>query len=298
MLDIVIPTLNEEHFIGNLLESLTKQTVKNFKVYLSDGISEDKTIQIAKKFEDKLDLKIIINKQRGVSHQRNEGAKAGCNSGILFLDADVILHPNFLKVFLQEIENKNTDLANCWINPLSKKRIDKILFKIYNLLILEIGKYIYPTGVGLDLYSTRKVFNRINGFNEDLKICEDLDFVVRATKLNYKFNAFRKPKIYTSTRRLEVEGRLKFLNQIIKAIILIITTNKMPTQKDIYYPMNLNYEKLLKNKSISKNKSLQILLKLKTYKKIINLTKKINAKKYLHKTTFNKIKNYIKKPFN
>ena len=47
MLSIVIPTLNEENYLPNLLRSLGKQTVKDFEVLVADANSQDATRQIA-----------------------------------------------------------------------------------------------------------------------------------------------------------------------------------------------------------------------------------------------------------
>ena len=44
-LAIIIPTLNEEHFIGRLLDSLIKQTVRPKELVVVDAFSKDKTIE-------------------------------------------------------------------------------------------------------------------------------------------------------------------------------------------------------------------------------------------------------------
>ena len=44
MLSIIIPTLNEEKYIGKLLECLVNQTYTDFEVIVVDGGSKDKTI--------------------------------------------------------------------------------------------------------------------------------------------------------------------------------------------------------------------------------------------------------------
>ncbi len=69
MLDIVIPTLNEEHYIGILLDCLDSQTNKNFNVYLSDGNSTDKTIEVAESFKGRLNINIVKCIKSGVAYQ-------------------------------------------------------------------------------------------------------------------------------------------------------------------------------------------------------------------------------------
>jgi len=50
---IVIPTLNEEKYLPNLLNDLTKQKEKDFEIIVVDGKSEDRTIDIAIKYKKK-----------------------------------------------------------------------------------------------------------------------------------------------------------------------------------------------------------------------------------------------------
>ena len=54
---IVIPTLNEEDYLPNLLGDLTKQTKKDFEVIIADGYSKDETKQVVKAFKKKLQIK-------------------------------------------------------------------------------------------------------------------------------------------------------------------------------------------------------------------------------------------------
>jgi len=54
---ICIPTLNEEKYLPLLLNCLLNQDYKNFEVIISDGGSTDKTIEVAKKYQNYLDLK-------------------------------------------------------------------------------------------------------------------------------------------------------------------------------------------------------------------------------------------------
>ena len=50
MLSIIVPTLNEEKHIPNLLNCLKNQTYKNFEIIVVDAHSNDKTKEVVKKF--------------------------------------------------------------------------------------------------------------------------------------------------------------------------------------------------------------------------------------------------------
>ena len=269
MLDIVIPTLNEELFLPELLKSLEKQTYKDFAVYVSDGGSRDKTVALANEFADKMNLTVVSDNKRGVSHQRNVGARAGNSPIILFLDADVLLHPNFLQTIMRQGAGK--DLANCWARAQSSNPLDQFMFLMYNLLALEIGKYVWPAGLGSGIYTTRKVYEKIGGFDESLAIWEDVDYIKRAIKSGAKFAILRQPRLYLSTRRFEVEGRINILLEVARGMQYSLRTGKMPTEKHISYPMDLDYATLLKKKNSQK----RFATFLRQYNKYLRLMKKI-----------------------
>ncbi len=73
-LSIVIPALNEEKFLPNLLTSLTKQTRMDFEVVVVDGSSKDNTVALARSFGPKLPkLQVCVSERAGLPLQRNMG---------------------------------------------------------------------------------------------------------------------------------------------------------------------------------------------------------------------------------
>ena len=72
---VVIPTLNEELFLPNLLEDFKKQKVKNFEIIVVDAKSKDKTRKIVKSFKQSLKIKLFLSNKKNVAYQKNLGAK-------------------------------------------------------------------------------------------------------------------------------------------------------------------------------------------------------------------------------
>lgn len=241
-LNIVISALNEEKYIGLLLDSLTKQTNKDFDVTVVDGQSEDKTVEVSKRFTDKLDLKVVVCPKRGLGTQRSYGAHLGQAEKILFLDSDIILHPRFVEDLLEELANKDLDLVNCWLIPLSKKRVDKVMYNLYNIFFLEFSRYVWPVGIGNSLLVKREVFEKTGDFGD--MVWEDVDFVKRAMALGAKYGVLRKPKVYASVRRFEMQGRMNYIKENFKILRYAIREGKMPDQKSGLYPLGIDYSKL------------------------------------------------------
>ena len=107
-LAIVIPTLNEEHYIGRLLDSIAKQTVKPKEIVVVDAFSKDLTGEEVQKRMKKLkNLKLFRLPKHTISKQRNFGANNTSAKHILFLDADGQLKdPDTLKKYMDEVERR------------------------------------------------------------------------------------------------------------------------------------------------------------------------------------------------
>src|SRR5690242_17040473 len=93
---IIIPTLNEEKSLPRLLLSITRQTFLPKEIIVADAFSSDKTREIARSFG----CNVIDGGLPGKG--RNEGVKKATQSFLLFLDADVVLPPQFLEKTMQE----------------------------------------------------------------------------------------------------------------------------------------------------------------------------------------------------
>lgn len=62
---IVIPTFNSEKYINCLLNCISLQSYKNLEIIVVDNVSSDNTLEIVKKYKNNLDIKIIVEKDRG-----------------------------------------------------------------------------------------------------------------------------------------------------------------------------------------------------------------------------------------
>ena len=200
MLSIIIPTWNEEKYLPKLLDCIKKQTYKNYEIIVADANSKDRTRQIAKKYG----CKVVKGGLPAVG--RNNGARAAKGDILLFMDADCVIKKDFLRKVLTEFKNRNLEVAGCYLSPISDKLSHETMFGIYNLWIFAT-QFFYRNASGHTIICSKKLHEKIKGFDEDITLSEDMDYVKRAGK-HGKFRIFKNVKVFTSVRRFESEGKL------------------------------------------------------------------------------------------
>jgi len=194
MLSVIIPTYNEEKYLPLLLECLKNQTFKDFETIVADANSTDKTLEVAKSY------KAVITKGGILTVGRNSGAKIAKGSLLLFLDADVLITPNFIDDAIKIFEKKQLDMASFYFDKEVDNWNSKIIYHLADAS-KKVRQYTkYPDGSGGCLLIKKNVFNDVNGFNEKILYGEDVDFLRRVVKKGYKYKVIDL-KFFASTRR-------------------------------------------------------------------------------------------------
>lgn len=236
---VIIPTLNEEKYLPNLLNDLVKQTFQDFEVIVVDGNSSDKTVSKARGVQDKFQkLTILTTKKRNVSYQRNLGAKKVEADWLIFMDADNRLPPFFLQGIKYKIESLKPDILSTWIEPDSNNKKDKATANLANIFI-DIQKsttkpYLLESMLGI----RKKTFEKLSGFDETLHWGEGIDLLRRASRKGIKFSFLRDPKYTYSFRRLRKLGTLKTIRGASQIELRRLMNRQIPKDKaKRLYPM-------------------------------------------------------------
>lgn len=203
MLSIIIPTLNEEKYLPLVLESIKKQKFFDYELILADAGSKDKTLEIAKKHGCKIVPGGLPAKGR------NEGAKIAKGDILFFLDADTVLPDNFFKKAIAEFNNRKLELASFCLIPLPRNKISSFFLNIfYNQPIVLLESALPHAATGI--FVRKDVFEKIGGFDEDVKLAEDHYLARRAKRVfGVKVGIIKSTEIFVSDRRFKTDGWLK-----------------------------------------------------------------------------------------
>ena len=207
---IIIPTFNEETTIKDAILQWSdfRDDVENI---VSDGLSTDKTIEIAEKHKVKV---IQPNKsQKSIAEGRNLGATIAGNEWLIFLDSDV----RFANVseYFQSIQSRiaNLDAATIRIKiyPQEEKWRDRFFhFLIY--FSLRILFFFGSAGGRGECQIIRKsVFEKLRGYNESFVGGEDYDLMRRARKQGFRVEFLHDLVGYESPRHYRKSGYFRVL---------------------------------------------------------------------------------------
>ena len=109
-ISVIIPAYNSEKFIGETLDNMLSQTLKDIEVIIVNDGSTDKTQKIIDEYVSKYDIfKSYIQKNAGVSAARNNGLEKATGEYVVFLDADDIFSENSLEAFYNTAKKTDAD---------------------------------------------------------------------------------------------------------------------------------------------------------------------------------------------
>lgn len=175
---IIIRTKNEEKWLGVALEKLSKQTEADFEVLVVDSGSTDRTLEIATKYQSKLDLKIYHIKPEQFTYPFacNYGAQKASGDYLVYLSGhSVPIDSDWLKCGLSNFESDKTAGVYGKVHPLPDASIWEKIY--YGFGFSKIQKIIRKARIGVlgntnsiirkDLWAKHHFDERMIGGGED-----------------------------------------------------------------------------------------------------------------------------------
>lgn len=207
-ISIIIPSFNEEDRISKLVRLLKQNSSsKNIEEILVVDASTDNT----RSFANKEGAKVIISPNKGRGFQLYLGGLKAKGDILYFLHADAFPPKNFDELIITEV--KKGYRSGCFRIKFDDPHPFLQMFS-------KLSKYDFKIGRGGDhsLYVHREIYEKVNGYNYNLLITEDLDIVQKIIKIS----AFKvlPQYILTSARKYNKKGN--FILETIYAVIYFL----------------------------------------------------------------------------
>lgn len=195
---VIIVTRNEEKYILGCIKSIEAQFEKDDKweLIIVDGISEDKTKDIAVKYLQSVDYdyQILDNHKKILSAGWNIGIKNAKGKYVVRPDAHGALHKGYIKYGLEVLEQKpdvtavggvlETKAKGFWGNVIKEALSSRV----------GVGNSSFRTATQSGYYDTavfalyrKEIFDKVGYFNENLIRHQDNDMHRRIKEVGGKF---------------------------------------------------------------------------------------------------------------
>lgn len=189
---VILPVYNCVRYFEEAMESIMKQSFRDFEVIIIDDDSHDGTEKIIENYIDEKGVVIIKHQENmGICKSQNDGLKASRGEYIAIQHADDVSLTNRLQSQVQYLDN-NPDVAlvACWvqyINRKGKKKADDWWLKQCKSLpdypavisdkLLKMNCIFHPT-----VMFRRKIIETVGLYDPGAFPAEDYDYWLRISE--------------------------------------------------------------------------------------------------------------------
>lgn len=213
MFTVVIPLYNKESYISRAVQSVLDQDYPNFELIIVNDGSTDNSMDVVSKIKDNR-IRIIEQKNGGVSSARNTGIINASNNFIAFLDADDYWMNDFLsciKILIDKYPSAGLFATSIIISGKKKK----VLKYSRNFKTVLINDYCKKSNIFItsSVCVHKDAIQKIGGFPLNIKRGEDLDTWLRIA-CRFDIAYYNRPKViyFLETMNNSNQGIFSYLN--------------------------------------------------------------------------------------
>lgn len=290
MFSIIIPVYNSEKYLEQCLNSIINQSYQEFEVIIVNDGSTDSSVDICKNFcEKSKKIKLINQKNKGVSAARNIALLTAKEKYIMFVDADDFLDELALeRVYnrLNEVDLLCFSYRKIYKNRVVEVKLENDLFskeRIQDEIFLDekIGGFVWNKVFKREIIIESKIC-----FRTDIHYCEDYIFLSEYLKFCKKISYFSLNIYNYRMRKSSVS--FDFYNK--KNVSILKSFEKLA---EVYRDVPKYYYKFCYDYILSYYKLKRIVDTDSANKKILNLEYKVVK----HKNLKERLKFYFFKYF-
>ena len=211
MISFIVPAYNEEQELPSTIAAIhnaARKANRQYEIIVVDDASADATAEIAREAATKV---VSINR-RQIAAARNAGARVARGDVLFFIDADT-------RISAQHVIDAVAALEAGYAGGGARVTIDRSI-PLWGLILLRVFCTIYfalNLGAGAFLFTTRRNFDAIGGFDEQFFIGEEIYFSLALRKLG-RFKVLGEP-VVTSGRKLRMYSAREILGNSFAVLI-------------------------------------------------------------------------------
>lgn len=236
----IIPVYNRPDEVDELLDSLSRQTNKEFEIIIVEDGSQKPCKDVVERYNEKVDVHYYFKENSGPGDTRNYGVSKANGEYVIILDSDCILPETYLEMVDKSLNEHpcdafgGPDRAHDSFTDV-QKAINYAMTSFFTTGGIRGGKKqmekFHPRSFNMGV--RREVYQKLEGFSK-MRFGEDIDFSIRIFKDGYRCLLFQDAWVWHK-RRTDFR---KFFKQVYNSGIARINLYKK-------YPESLKIVHLL-----------------------------------------------------
>lgn len=247
---VIVPVYNVEKYLDRCLESLVNQTLSDIEIIVINDGSKDSSLDIINKYlknyKDK--MKLIDQKNCGISVARNNGIKIAQGKYLGFVDSDDFVDVSMFEKLYNSIEKSKSDIVVCNYLKYQDKN---------NILKIDVVKNVHSDNIykspdminSIDYAPWNKLYKRELFDNIEFPVnkkYEDLNTILKVF-LNAKSISTLNSYLYFY-RVNELGETLTINNKVGDILFIIDDLLKYSKSQDKYYLLEDEFKKMAVDK--------------------------------------------------
>jgi glycosyltransferase involved in cell wall biosynthesis len=200
---VIVPVYNRPQEVRELLESLTRQSFKDFEVIIVEDGSQQRCEQEVNAFSDRLQVQYVYKENTGPGPSRNAGFAKAQGEYLVVFDSDCILPPTYFTAVEEFLGSHPVD---AWGGP---DRASEDFTPLQRAVAYTMSSVLTTGGIrggrkagfqprSFNMGLTRTVYEHTGGFRFD-RLAEDIELSIRVRALGFK--SFLIPDAYVYHKR-------------------------------------------------------------------------------------------------
>ncbi len=193
-MSVCVTTLNEEGSIGELLESLLKQSRKPGEIVIVDGGSTDGTVEMIRHWQKK-DRRIrLLSGRHTRARGRNLGIEMAKNQILALTDAGCIAKKDWLEKISEPLKDDNVGVVAGFYEMVGENQLQKAMGTFLGTRPADFDGNFLPSTRSMAL--RKRVWEEVGGFPERKEnSAEDTEFNYRALRLGVKYARVKSARV-------------------------------------------------------------------------------------------------------
>ncbi|WNW17349.1 glycosyltransferase family 2 protein [Lactiplantibacillus plantarum] len=143
-LSVIIPVYNVQSYLSKCIDSVVRQTFKDFELLLIDDGSTDKSGAICDRYaRNDSRIKVIHKSNGGLSDARNAGIEIAQGDFIFFIDSDDYIHEQLFEALLHSARLHSAEIVECGVKDVPENNVDDCSGFDYGLEAAEAASHVY-----------------------------------------------------------------------------------------------------------------------------------------------------------